>query len=79
MDIDYNPALIVAVIIFSIGAIILVSKYFKLCCFDTMIVPPQLTAEERYYSPTIQGISIEDESTIEDEPTIEYPPPPYQE
>jgi hypothetical protein len=72
MDIDYNPALITVVIILSTTAIILVSKYFKLCCFDTMIVPLQLTAEERYYSPTIQGISIEDESIID------YPPPPYQ-
>jgi hypothetical protein len=76
MDIDYNPALITVVIILSTTAIILVSKYFKLCCFDTMIVPSTRSVRPR--EPTIQGISIEDES-IEDESTIEYPPPPYQE
>ena len=88
MDIDYNPVLIVAVVILSIGAIIVVSKHFKLCCFDTIIVPLRLTAEERWQAPsargvrppgpTIQGISINDEP-IEDESTIAYPPPPYQE
>jgi len=88
MDIDYNPVLIVAVVILSIGAIIVVSKHFKLCCFDTIIVPLRLTAEERWRAPsarvvrppgpTIQGISINDEPIDEIESTREYPPPPYQ-